>query len=166
MSVTAFSGFLTVAPGDITSTGDLSPLVNVGALAMVNGNIYQYVKFDNGDGNVAAIAGGVCYWYDRTTFTVTSDYSYAGSLLSLAAGLLQSILTDGYWGWIQLTGYYATIKTNADDDIAKGDWLIAAGDCTCNSVAAGAACTYKPFGIATADDVNASDTVAGVVNFL
>jgi hypothetical protein len=162
----SYSGFVTVAPGDITTIGDSSPQVNLGALAMVNGNIYMYVKFDNGDGNVAAIAGGVVYWYDRDDFVITSDYSYASSLLSMVAGITQSVLTDGYYGWILVSGYYATIKTNADDDIAKGDWLIGAGDNTCNSVAAGTACTYKPFGIAVAADVDASDTVAGMVDLL
>jgi len=162
----AFSGFLQIAHGEITSTGDSTPQVNPGSLAMVNGYLYRYVEFDNGTA-VAAAAGGLAYWKTPATFVVSSDYSDAGSDISNVAGIFQSVLTDAYFGWILVSGYYATITTNGDDDISQGDWLIGSStDLACNSVAAGVAPTYRPFGLAMADDVDGDNTVAGWVNTL
>jgi len=122
---------------------------------------YKYIQFDNGSGDVAAAAGNIAYYFDGTDFdgiTVTSDLS--DTVANLVAGVLQAVLTDQYYGWIQTWGYYATVKTNADDDIAAGVTIIPVGDGTVDSVAAGTASTYRPVGIATAADVDASDTVA------
>lgn len=167
MAVSSFSGYMTVASGDITSTGDSSPKANLGALAMVNGNVYQYVKFDNGTA-VAAAAGGLLYWLPSyvDTFVVTSDESDASSI-DMVAGIATAVYTDTYYVWILKKGYYSAIKTNADDDIAAGDKLIGSTtDLCCNSVASGTASTYRVFGQAVAADVDASDTVAGIVDCL
>jgi len=122
---------------------------------------YKYIKFDNGSGNVAAAAGNLAYYFDKTDFdgiTVTSDVSDTDK--NLVAGVLQAVLTDQYYGWIQTWGYYATVKTNADDDIAAGDAIIGDGDGTCNSTAQDTAPTNRVVGWAVADDVNDDDTVA------
>lgn len=122
---------------------------------------YKYIKFDNGSGNVAAVAGNICYYFDGTDFdgiTITSDVSDTDK--NLVAGVLQAVLTDGYYGWIQTWGYYATVKTDGGDDITAGDAIIGDGDGTVNSTAQDTAPTNRVVGWAVADDVNADDTVA------
>jgi len=122
---------------------------------------YKYIKFNDGSGNVAAAAGNICYYFDGTDFdgyTVTSDVSDTDK--NLVAGVLQAVLTDTYYGWIQTWGYYATVKTNGDDDIAAGDAIIGEGDGTVNSTAQDTAPTNRVVGWAVADDVNDNNTVA------
>jgi hypothetical protein len=83
-----------------------------------DGKTYRYVKFDNGAGNVAAVAGNLCYW-TATSGTVTSDESDS----SIPAGIFMAVLTDGSWGWIQTRGL-ATVN-NEGTDIALGAAMIA-----------------------------------------
>jgi hypothetical protein len=128
---------------------------------------YQYVMYEKGTGAVAAAAGNLAYYLDGTEFdgfTVTSDVSDTD--VNHVAGVLQAVLTDEYYGWIQTWGYYATVKTNADDDISAGDAIIGVGDGTCNSTAQDTAPTNKVVGWAVADDVNADDTVAVYLTLL
>ncbi len=57
------------------------------------------------------------------------------------------------------------IVTNGDDDITLGMTLILDGtvDGAVDSVVAGTASTYVPFGIAMASDVDLSNTVQGLI---
>lgn len=122
---------------------------------------YKYINFEKGTGSIAAAAGNLAYFLDGTDFdgfTVTSDVSDTDK--NLVAGILQAVLTDEYYGWIQTWGYYATVKTNGDDDIAAGDAIIGDGDGTCNSTAQDTAPTNRVVGWAVAADVDADDTVA------
>lgn len=125
---------------------------------------YQYINYDNGTGNLTLAAGNVVCYLDGSDwdgYTVTKDIS--DTVANLAAGIAQAALTDGYYGWIQTWGYYATVSTNGDDDIAGGVTLIASGDGTVDSVAAGTAPTYIPVGVAVAADVDADNTVAAYI---
>lgn len=77
------------------------------------GKRYRYVKFDNGAGNVAAVAGNFAYVLAVSgasageTTTVTSDLSDSAGV---GAGVFQTALTDGYYGWVQISGF-ATLNT-------------------------------------------------------
>jgi hypothetical protein len=125
---------------------------------------YQYVQYESGTAAVAAAAGLVAVYLDGTDFNgynVTCDLS--DTVANLAAGVLQAALTDEYYGWVQTRGYYATVKTNADDDIAAGASVWVVGDGTVDSTAAGTAPTYRPVGWTTAADVDAADTVATMI---
>lgn len=84
-----------------------------------DGKKYRFVKFDNGTGNVAAVAGNLAYW-TSTTGQVTSDESDS----SVPAGFFQAVIADGGYGWIQVRGP-ATVNTAGDDDIAAGGILYA-----------------------------------------
>lgn len=122
---------------------------------------YEYVKFDSGTGNLTPAAGLVAYYLDGAdadNSTVTTDVSDTD--INHVAGVMLSAPSDGYYCFIQKKGYYAAVKTNADDDIAAGDALIGGGDGTCNSTAQNTAPTNKVLGWAVAADVDASDTVA------
>lgn len=78
-----------------------------------DGKRYRYVKFDNGAGNVAAVAGNFAYVYAVSgasagqTTTVTMDLT---DCAGVGAGVFQAVLTDQYHGWVQIAGY-ATLTT-------------------------------------------------------
>jgi hypothetical protein len=90
-----------------------------------DGKVYKFVLFNNGSGNVAAVAGNVCYYLAETgaeTFTVTSDLSDSSYV---GAGVFQSVPADGEYCWIQVKGP-ATI-TPALAAGADGNALTAVG---------------------------------------
>lgn len=75
-----------------------------------DGRVYKFVKYDDGTGNVAAVAGNFCYYLAETgaeTWTVTSDLSDSSYV---GAGVLQAVIADGGYGWIQVQGP-ATLAT-------------------------------------------------------
>ncbi len=122
---------------------------------------YKYIQYSNGTDNAAVAAGNLVYFLDGSDwngYTVVRDVSDTD--INHVAGVAQAAITDTYYGWIQTWGYYATVTTNADDDISAGDAIIGGGDGTCNSTAQDTAPTNKVVGWAVADDVDASDTVA------
>jgi len=114
---------------------------------------YKYVLF--GSNVTAGAALAFTDLYSRTVSTTHTNSLNRPAGVAIAAG------TSGQYGVIQCYGYYATIATNGDDDIADDTTLILGGSGTCDSVAAGTASTYRPLAIALAADVDASNTVAG-----
>ena len=93
--------------------GDLQAQAGLGEIITHRGKTYQYVKFDNGVGNVAAVAGQACYWKDLANFLVTSDISDSqggGTELCLCAGVFLVAMTDLYFGWIQCGGVATGVK--------------------------------------------------------
>lgn len=98
---------------DLTAN-DSSPKFTLGTrYEAPGGKVYAYYKFDNGAGNVAAVAGNFAYVLAVSgasageTTTVTSDLSDSAGV---GAGVFQAALTDGYYGWFQVGGY-ATLTT-------------------------------------------------------
>ncbi len=77
------------------------------------GKQYKYVKFNNGVGNVASVAGNVAYYYAVSgasageTTEVTMDVTDSGGV---GAGVFQAVIEDGGYGWIQTRGV-ATLTT-------------------------------------------------------
>lgn len=92
------------------------------------GKTYRYYKFNNGAGNVAAVAGNWAYFYAVSGASagqvteVTSDLSDSAGI---GAGLFQAVLTDGYYGWFQTKGF-ATQNTALTAG-ADGNALTAVG---------------------------------------
>lgn len=81
----------------------------VGALRWHGNKCYKWVKFNNGQGNVAAVAGNFCYYYLDSGLTnqeVTMDLTDG----LLGAGVFQSVPADGEYCWIQVRGV-ATLTT-------------------------------------------------------
>lgn len=140
-------------------TSTEGPLYAVGQYREEDGKGYRYVLFDNGTGNVASVAGNLAYQVGTTDWTVTMDVSDTDR--NLVAGVFAAVIADGGYGWIQVFGQ-CTVKTNGDDDIAKGDAVIAsaAGDGTADSTAQDTAPTNKIVGWALAADSDSGDTVA------
>lgn len=78
-----------------------------------NGKQYKYVQFNNGAGNVASVAGNVCYYYAVSGASagqvdiVTMDVTDSGGI---GAGVFQAVIADTGYGWIQTKGT-ATLTT-------------------------------------------------------
>ena len=138
-----------------TSSGQKYPL---GTRREEEGKVYRYVSMETGTGAVAAIAGNLAYHVDGL-WDVTMDVSDVDR--NLVAGVFLSVIADEGYGWIQTGGRHATVKTNGDDDIAKGDAVIAsaAGDGTADSTAQDTAPICRVVGWAVAADVDADNTV-------
>lgn len=100
---------------------------------------------------------------DTARLSVTLDLTDANT--NDPAGVGIGVITAEYYGWIQTKGYHSAVITNGDDDIAANDAIIyGAADGVVDSVAAGTAPTNKPLGFAQAADVDASNTVATVLD--
>lgn len=92
------------------------------------GKVYKFIQYDTGAGPVAAVAGNFCYYYAPggvsagATTVVTSDLSDSAGV---GAGVLQAVLADGEYGWIQIAGP-ATLTTALTAG-ADGNALTAVG---------------------------------------
>jgi len=113
---------------DVTATSTTAQFTVGSKYEDQNGKVYKYVQYETGAGPVAAVAGNVCYYYAPggasagATTVVTSDLSDSAGL---GAGVLQSVIADGSYGWIQIRGP-ATI-TPALTAGADGNALTAVG---------------------------------------
>lgn len=100
----------------------------VGTVVWIQDKAYKFVQFDNGAGDVAAVAGNVCYYYAPSgtsagaTNVVTSDLSDSAGL---GAGVFQSVPADQEYCWIQVKGT-ATLTTALTAG-ADGNALTAVG---------------------------------------
>lgn len=86
---------------------DTSPTFALGTIGQdSNGYLYRYVKYEEATAATAGVAGEVAYYAkvatgDATGTIVTSDLSDSDEV---GAGVLQAALTDGTYGWVQVTG--------------------------------------------------------------
>lgn len=93
-----------------------------------DGKVYKFVKYNQGAGSVAAVAGNVCYYYAPSgtsagaTTEVTSDVSDSAAV---GAGVLQAAIAHGSYGWVQIKGP-ATLTTALTAG-ADGNALTAVG---------------------------------------
>lgn len=102
-----------------------------GSLYRENGKVWRYVQFDDGDA-VAAAAGAVVHWKTLApasgSFVVTTDFS-GGIGKNLVAGVIQSVVTDQYYTWIQVGGITTAL---IDFTALTGDPVAAAvAGCKC-----------------------------------
>jgi hypothetical protein len=92
------------------------------------GFLYKYVKFNNGAGNVASVAGNFAYYYAVSGVSageyteVTMDLT---DCAGVGAGVFQAVIADGGYGWIQVTGY--AVLTTALTAGADGNALTPVG---------------------------------------
>jgi len=141
------------ASGDIEATNDAAQKAPLGVLYRHKGNVYRYVKFDNGSTDqqtaVACAAGGVLHWYlldpPNGVFTATSAYAAAPGK-NAVAGVALNVTTHGYYTWIQVGGrVMAYVVANT----AVGDVMVySSTDLNFGRCAADAAVTGIPFGVA------------------
>lgn len=151
--------------GGIKNTNDATAKNPLGTLYRYKGDVYRYVKFDNGSGNVAALAGGPVHWKTLDpavgTFTVTSDYTDSLMNVNAVAGVILNVVTDAYYTWIQVGGV-AMAKSHASQ--VAGDVAIGAStDLVFGRIAADGTLTSVPFGVAiealSATEANKAKTI-------
>jgi len=110
-------------PTQITGrVGDVSPQAALGEVQIRRGSCYIYGRFDNGVGNVAAVAGQACYWRDLANYVFTSDISDSqggGTELCLCAGVFLYAMTDLYYGWIQCGGVATGVKLSGTGAVGQ-----------------------------------------------
>lgn len=105
------------------AAGDSGPWAgSLGQVVEDSGKCYRLVQFDNGTGNVASVAGGAAHWKTRASFIVTSDQTDAEASLNGVAGGFLGVLTDLYYGFIQMGGVQAVV---VDTTVAAGKAVIA-----------------------------------------
>ena len=99
----------------IESDGDI-----LGDIRWEGGKAYKVIKFDNGAGNIASVAGVMAEYKGATGHAdslVTLDSSDGKKL---AAGIFQAIIADGDHGWVQIKGNaamtVAIIGSTSDGD--------------------------------------------------
>ena len=121
---------IVAGPADIESRDDVDPAFTVGGAYAINGKVYTYVKFNNGAGNIAAVAGQAAYihtaaaWSPHTGLAqVTSDASDAlgADGLAIVVGVFRNVITDGQYGFIQSGGVSVDVLNNGE----AGDRLLA-----------------------------------------
>ena len=91
---------------DATSVSDTAEFLlgQHGAVVGSPTKLYKYVQYDTGSAGAAAVAGEVAYYYTLDGYKnnqVTSDLSDS---VEIGAGVLQAVMTDGQFGWIQISG--------------------------------------------------------------
>lgn len=79
---------------------------------------YKYVLVE--DANIAK--GDVVEYSDTTGYEVSKDRSGGSSLGRFVAGVAITTITDGQYGWIQVSGVNEYVKT--DGGVALGDRLV------------------------------------------
>lgn len=100
----------------------------VGAIRFEGRKIYKYVKYNQGSGVVAAVAGNMTYYMGgaipvgHANSEVTSDLSDS---VNIGAGVLQAVIPNGGFGWIQIAG--EAVLTPALTAGADGNALTAVG---------------------------------------
>ena len=91
---------------DVTSVSDTAEFLlgQHGAVVGSPTKLYKYVQYDTGSAGASAVAGEACYYYTLDGYKnnqVTSDLSDS---VEIGAGILQAIMTDGQFGWVQIKG--------------------------------------------------------------
>ena len=94
---------LGIDPTEVHDTAEFL-LGQHGAVVGSPAKVYKYVQYDTGSAGTAAVAGEVAYYYTLDGYKnnqVTSDLSDS---VEIGAGVLQAVMTDGQFGWIQISG--------------------------------------------------------------
>lgn len=132
----------------------------------LSGNNYPWeLRFVQFLDAVTYAAGQVVAPADVLMTKVSNDVDVSATSLR-CAGVCLGVMTQNYYGFVLTHGYYPTVKTNGDDDIAANDTVImVATDGVVDSIAkATTTGTLLLVGIATDADVDANNTVAVMVN--
>ena len=120
----SFAPVVGIDPTSVSDTAEFK-LGQHGAVIDSPTKLYKYVQYDTGSAGAAAVAGEACYYYTLDGYKnnqVTSDLSDS---VEVGAGILQAVMTDGQFGWIQIKG--AATMTIALTAGADGDPLTPTG---------------------------------------
>ena len=108
---------------------DEKPEFPLGTLGSNDGgkNVFEYVKFNDGDGNTAAVAGhlvmGLDTDYPDGEVTNDNNSSTIKVILQDPRGFLQRVITNLYHGWAQCWGKNKQVIIT-DQGVAQGERLM------------------------------------------
>lgn len=144
------------------TANDSTPQEELGIVREEYDTTYGYRKFIyvQAAADTTVALGTALGFSDKKRQVVSSDTA-DDFTANQVAGVGIGTITAEYYGWIQQVGYHGGVKTDAGDDIVDGDTLIlsATVDGVVDKVAIGTASTYRPVGVAVADDNDDDDTV-------
>lgn len=114
---------------------------------------FKYVKWEDGSA-AAAVVGEVSYYHAAGGYQDSLVSSDVSESVNLGAGIIQSLLTDGTFGWIQISGpatLSIALTAGADGDALTA---VGAGDGTLDVSG-----LVTDFVCAVADDISAKEIV-------
>ncbi len=121
-----------------------------------NRKMYRYVK--NAEASTAFASGELLKWDDASA----GEAKRSAAQGDLLCGVAISAITAGSFGWVQIYGLHAGIKSAAST--AAGDAMIASGTAaTCGRVAKNTAPTNQVGAWATAARNDTAGTNAGLI---
>lgn len=86
-----------------TSTKDLE---GIGVIRFEGAKIYKWISYNKGGDSVAAVAGRCVTYHGDDSIVADSaaDVTMDISDGTIVAGVLQAVIADGSYGWIQIKG--------------------------------------------------------------
>jgi hypothetical protein len=127
------------------------------------GKVYRYVLIEDAD----VANGDVVEYSDTSGYEVTKDRSGGASIGRVVAGVAVATVSDGNYGFIQVSGRHTSVKT--DGGVSAGDPLIphATYDGKADTAAAGSTVTNtegQRFAFALANDDTSASTARVVAD--
>lgn len=125
----------------------------VGAIRREGNRTYKWVKFNNGAGNVASVAGNFAYYYGVSGDAADGD-GYENNIVTMdltdgfmTAGVFQAIIADSSYGWVQIQG--PALVTTAFKAGSDGNAMTITGASVDGTLDVSAAVTDEQAGVAT-----------------
>ena len=99
----SFAPVVGIDPTSVSDTAEFK-LGQHGAVIDSPTKLYKYVQYDTGSAGAAAVAGEVAYYYTLDGYKLNQVTSDLSDSVEIGAGVLQAVMTDGQFGWIQISG--------------------------------------------------------------
>ncbi len=117
-----------------------SDVEGIGVIRFEGARVYKYVSYNTGTGPVTAVADEVVVYHGDNAVVIDSAADVTMDVTDglITAGVLQAIIANGEFGWIQIKG--VAILNSALTAGVDGDQLtsVGAGDGTLDVVVTGA----------------------------
>lgn len=105
-------------PATKLTANDATAKEELGRVRWEGSKAYRYIQVED-----AALANGdVVEFSDTSGYEVSPDRSGGASVGRVVAGVAIGTITDAYYGWIQVSGRHASVKT--DGGVSAGDALV------------------------------------------
>lgn len=154
-------------PATKLTANDSSAKEELGRVRWEGAKAYRYVLVED----MNLVTGDVVEFSDTTGYEVSKDRAGGSSVGRVVAGVAIGAITDAQYGWIQISGRNASIKT--DGGVSAGDVLIP--HATVNGQADTAVATSTAvntegqrfgFALETDDGTTSVGTCAGIIKCL
>ena len=142
-------------------TSTQGALYALGQYREEDGKGYRYVKYEAGTAAITCAVNYLLYVFDYSVSPWEVTHDVSDSNTNAVRGVAISVIADEGFGWMQTRGL-GTVETDAGDDVAEGDALIAHAteDGEADRTAKGTAPVSRVVGWATAADDDTADTVS------